>query len=207
MGYDSYLTISAPSQGLFKDRKSRFIGLAFPISNEDSFKKILKELRKKYNDASHYCYAYILGLQRNKFHSGDDGEPANTAGVQILRQINSKQLTNVLVVVVRYFGGIKLGLHGLINAYRTASLEALNNAEIITEFEKSHFKICFKYPQMNIVMNLLKKYNAEIIKQNFELACSIEVKIQKCSEMEFIKSLTRTGGIKLEPVNLKNGIT
>lgn len=178
MEADEYLTIKAPSKGIFKDRKSRFIGLAFPTSNENIFKQTLKQVKKDYNDATHHCYAYVLGLAHNNFHSSDDGEPANTAGIQILNQINSKQLTNILVVVVRYFGGLKLGVPGLINSYKQATIEAINNAQIINEFEKSNIKINFIYPQMNLIMNLIKEYKCQIISQNFDLECNIELKIR-----------------------------
>ena len=154
MESDSFLTILAPSQGLFKDRKSRFVSLAFPVTTEEEIKEIVKKIKKEYYDAAHHCYAYVLGAKRTVFRSNDDGEPA--AGAPILGQINSKNLTNILVVVVRYFGGIKLGVPGLINAFRTATSNALDNAKVITEFEKRKISVNFLYPNMNTVMGILK---------------------------------------------------
>ena len=201
MEIDEYLTIKVPSQGVFKDRKSRFIGLTFPILTENSFKQTIKQIKKDYNDASHHCYAYVLGLNRNTFHSSDDGEPANTAGVQILAQINSKQLTNILVVVVRYFGGIKLGVPGLINSYRQATSEALNNAKIIKEFEKSNFKINFKYQQISYIMNLLKEYKCQINSKIFELECNIDFKIRKSFEPDLLKKINSIKNITIQTIN------
>ncbi len=201
MEVDEYITIKTPSQGVFKDRKSRFIGLAFPISNENLFKQIIKEIKKEYNDATHYCYAYVLGLNRDVFHSSDDREPANSAGVQILSQINSKKLTNILIIVVRYYGGTKLGVHGLINSYRSATIEAINNAEIINEYEKTNFKLNFNYLQMSIVMGLLKEYQCQITTQNFELECNIDFKIRKSFERDFLKKINSIKDITIQTIN------
>lgn len=128
---DEYLTISKPSEGLFKDRGSKFLAFAYPVSSEDEIKEIQEHLRSEYHDARHHCYAYMLGKDKNVFRANDDGEPSSTAGKPILGQIKSYDLTNILIVVIRYFGGTKLGVSGLINAYKTAAEEALKNAKII----------------------------------------------------------------------------
>ncbi len=190
METDEYITIKAPSQGVYKDRKSRFIGLAFPLSNEIEFKQTIKQIKKEYNDATHYCYAYVIGLKREVFHSSDDGEPANTAGVQILGQINSNNLTNILIIVIRYYGGIKLGVPGLINSYRSATTEAIKNAELIKEHEKINLKLTFDYLQMSTIMSLLKEHHCQIISQNFEeLKCKIDFKIRKSFESDFTNKI------------------
>ena len=195
MDSDAYLTIAAPSKGLFKDRKSRFVGLAFPISTEDEVKDYLKKIRKEYYDAAHHCYAYVIGAKRNIFRSNDDGEPA--AGTPILGQINTRQLTNILLIVVRYYGGIKLGVPGLINAFKTAASDTLENAEIITAFEKTKLEIKFQCLQMNPIMGILKEDGVEITEQHFELDCIIKVLVRS-SILEKIKnSLEQIEGVTI----------
>jgi uncharacterized YigZ family protein len=195
MDSDEYLTIAAPSQGLFKDRKSRFVGLAFPVSNDDEVKELLKKIKKEYYDAAHHCYAYVIGAKRDIFRSNDDGEPAG--GTPILGQINTRQLTNILVVVVRYYGGVKLGVPGLINAFRTATSDALENAETISEFEKSKLEIYFKYVQMNPVMSVLKEDGVEISEQKFELDCMIKVLVRVSILEKIMKLLKKIEGVKV----------
>ncbi len=198
MESDSYLTISAPAQGLFKDRKSRFVSLAFPVATEDEIKELLKKIRKEYYDAAHHCYAYVIGARRNIFRSSDDGEPANAAGAPILGQINSRQLTNILVIVVRYYGGVKLGVPGLINAFRTAASDALDNAKIVTECEKKKMKIQFFYPQMNTIMGILKEDGIEIKEQKFDENCEIVVNIRTGIFDEILRVLEKTDGVKIK---------
>lgn len=205
MDSDAYLTIAAPSKGVFKDRKSRFIGLAFPVSNEDEVREILKKIRKEYYDAAHHCYAYVIGAKRIISRSNDDGEPA--AGTPILGQINTRQLTNVLVIVVRYFGGVKLGVPGLINAFKTATSDALENAKIITEYEKTTLEIGFQYTQMNAVMGLLKEDGIEILEQHFELDCLVKIRIKVSIIEKVTKLLKKIEGITIQKNETKNGIT
>ena len=205
MDSDKFLTIAAPSKGLFKDRKSRFVGLAFPVSNEDDVKEILKKIKKEYYDAAHHCYAFVIGAKRNIFRSNDDGEPAG--GATILGQINSRQLTNILVIVVRYYGGVKLGVPGLINAFRTATSDALNNAEIISEFEKTKLEIHFQYLQMNPVMGILKEDGVEIVEQKFEQDCLIKVFVRTSILERIMKSLEKIEAVKIKTHEIKNGIS
>jgi uncharacterized YigZ family protein len=154
---DTYQTISSSSQGIYKEKGSKFIALAFPVSSEKDIKMQLAALRKEYHDARHHCYAYCLGYDKSAWRVNDDGEPSGTAGKPIFGQIQSKDLTNILIVVMRYFGGIKLGIPGLINAYRTAAKEALGQASIVTRMVEEIYEVCFEYPLMNDVMKILKE--------------------------------------------------
>jgi uncharacterized YigZ family protein len=145
MESDSYLTIENPSEGLFRDKGSRFLSFAFPVQTEDEIHKILENNHKKYHDAHHHCYAWRLGVDMNHFRSNDDGEPGNSAGKPILGQIQSFQLTNLLIIVVRYFGGTLLGVGGLIQAYKAASMDAIKNAHIIEQYIYINYRLNFKY--------------------------------------------------------------
>jgi uncharacterized YigZ family protein len=176
---DTYITISNKSEGLYKEKGSKFIALAFPISNEDGVKEILQGLRKEYHDARHHCYAYILGFKGENWRANDDGEPSSTAGKPIHGQIVSRNLTNVLVVVIRYFGGTKLGVSGLINAYRTAASEALNNAEMVTKTVNDTYRVNFAYPAMNEVMKLVKDEDLKILDQHFDTNCSVTISVRQ----------------------------
>jgi uncharacterized YigZ family protein len=153
---DTYKTIEGESQGLFKDRGSRFIAIAIPVSSQEEIKSRLAELRKEYHDARHHCFAWMLSPDRQAWRISDDGEPSGTAGKPILGQINSRELTNVLVVVIRYFGGTLLGVSGLINAYRTAAADALNNAKMVEKHVCQRWTITFPYIAMNDVMKVLR---------------------------------------------------
>jgi uncharacterized YigZ family protein len=170
---DSYQTISNRSESLFKDKGSKFIGIALPVASEEEIKESLGEIRKTYYDARHHCYAYILGNNGEKTRANDDGEPNHSAGDPILGQIKSKSLTNTLVVVVRYFGGTKLGVSGLINAYKTASQEALDSNSIIDVEITDTVEFQFTYEQMNEIMKLVKDFDLEIIEQHFEMECRL----------------------------------
>lgn len=170
---DSYKTIEGPSKGLFRDRGSRFIALAYPVTTTDEIKSILDELRKEYHDARHHCYAYMLGSDRQVWRSNDDGEPSGSAGRPILGQINSNELTDILIVVVRYFGGTLLGVSGLINAYKTAAADAISNAVVVERRVHIALRITFPYLGMNEVMKVLKEENAEQSAQSFDSECSL----------------------------------
>ena len=154
---DTYKTIEKEASGLFKDRGSRFIALAIPVSGQEEIKTRLEELRKEYHDARHHCYAWVLTPDRQAWRVNDDGEPSGTAGKPILGQINSRELTNIIVVVIRYFGGTLLGVSGLINAYRSAAADALDNAEIVERHLTETWLITFPYEAMNDVMRVLKE--------------------------------------------------
>jgi len=153
---DTYKTIAAESKGLFRDRGSRFIAIARPVSSQEEIKTVLEDLRKEYHDARHHCYAWMLTPDRQAWRVNDDGEPSGTAGRPIMGQINSRELTNVLVVVIRYFGGTLLGVSGLINAYRSAAEDALSNARIIEKQVTESWRVTFPYAAMNDVMKVLK---------------------------------------------------
>ena len=154
---DEYYTLSKPSEGIFKDKGSKFIAKAFPVFSETEIKAIQEQLRSEYHDARHHCYAYMLGADKKVFRANDDGEPSSTAGKPILGQIKSFELTNVLIVVIRYFGGTKLGVSGLIHAYKTATEEALKNAEIVKKTLLDYYQLKFDYAAMNDIMRILKE--------------------------------------------------
>ncbi|RBA29242.1 IMPACT family protein [Flavobacterium tibetense] len=177
---DTYKTLAAPSEEvLFKEKNSKFFGLAFPVTNEEEVKNILTEIKKAHFSARHWCYAYQIGTEKIQYRANDDGEPNNSAGMPIYGQIQSFDVTNVLVVVVRYFGGVKLGVGGLISAYKTAAQMALENATIIEKTIDKHFLIHFDYKNMNKVMRIIKEKNLDIVNQKMELSCEIEIKTRK----------------------------
>lgn len=176
---DTYRTIEAPAEGLYKEKGSKFIALAFPVFSEDEVKETIADLRKQYYDARHHCYAYSLGADKSRYRANDDGEPNHSAGDPILGQIRSFDLSNVLVVVVRYFGGAKLGVSGLIHAYKTATADALTTATIVEQHETALLQLHFAYPQMNDVMSLVKEYDLRVKDQQFELDCKMTLEVRK----------------------------
>ena len=177
---DTYKTILTPSEEvLFKEKNSKFFGYAFPVANEEEVKIELERLKKQYFSAKHWCYAYQLGTEKISFRANDDGEPTNSAGMPIYGQIQSFEVTNVLVVVVRYFGGVKLGVGGLISAYKRTAQMALENAEIIEKTIDLYYTIVFDYKNMNKVMRIIKEKNLEIVSQKLELNCEIKVATRK----------------------------
>lgn len=193
-----YCTIESSSIAEFKDRGSRFIAYAFPIDDIASFKEKLAHLKKEHPKAAHHCFAYRLGLGGLAYRVSDDGEPSGSAGRPILGQIDSKQLTNVLVVVVRYFGGTLLGVPGLINAYKTCTAQALENTAIIQKPVLVDFRVQFDYTQMNEVMRVLKKYGCRIGKQEKQLFCVLEAGIPKISLEEVTGALRDIKGVEVE---------
>jgi uncharacterized YigZ family protein len=177
---DTYKTIASASEEiLFKEKNSKFYGYAFPVISEIEVKAHLEQLRKKHFGAGHFCYAFQIGTDKIQYRANDDGEPANTAGMPIYGQIQSFGLTNILVVAVRFFGGVKLGVGGLIAAYRTAAQLALENSEIIEKTINVHFTISSDYKNMNKIMRVIKEKNLEITRQKMELNCEIEVVTRK----------------------------
>ncbi len=190
---DNYLTISTPAEGLYKDKGSKFLAFAIPVSSLSEIKTILEQYRKKYYDARHVCYAYMLGADRLDFRANDDGEPSGTAGKPILGQINSRSLTNVLVIVVRYFGGILLGTSGLITAYKQAAADALDAAEIIQKEIQLPCLLHFEYPFMNDVMRAVKEENARILQSNYETDCRLDVLVNKAAAERFRKKIENIG--------------
>lgn len=182
---DSYKTITQKiGEGCYSEKRSKFLAFAHHVSTVDEVKNLLADYRKKYYDARHVCYAYILGPERLNFRANDDGEPSSTAGKPILGQINSNELTDILIVVIRYYGGINLGTSSLIVAYRTASSEAIANAEIITLQQEETITYEFGYPLMNDVMHIVKDMHPRIIDQHFDNTCSITLAIPKSQVIE-----------------------
>lgn len=194
---DSYNVISEKGEGLYKEKGSKFIAIAFPVTSEDEVKTELASIKKKYFDARHHCYAYILMPDKSVFRSNDDGEPSGTAGKPILNQILSKDLTNVCVVVVRYFGGIKLGVSGLITAYKTAAREALDNAPVLTKTVNDIYKLQFEYPLLNDVMRIMKEENLETMNPKFELNCEFEISIRKNDVEKIIEKFSKIYGVNV----------
>lgn len=184
---DEYKTLKKPSEEvIFKDRGSKFIGYAFPVSSEEEATSFISKLKEIHHKARHWCYAWRIGVEKENYRVNDDGEPNNSAGQPIYGQILSFNLTNVLVVVVRYFGGVKLGVGGLIQAYKTSAKLALENSAIEKRTVDAHFSLNFEYADINKVMRLIKEKNIQIIRQDMQLSCQIEVSVRK-SESEKIK--------------------
>ena len=183
---DTYKTITQTSSGLYKEKGSKFIAMAYPVSNEEAVKQILVELKKEHFNARHHCYAYVLGPDKSAWRVNDDGEPSGTAGRPIHGQIQSFDLTNILIVVIRYFGGTKLGVSGLITAYKTAAKDALSQAEIIEKTVNEVYKLEFPYEEMNDVMRIIKEENLQIIDNQYDEACIIIYSIRK-NEADRIK--------------------
>ena len=177
---DTYKTITKPSEEtLFKDRNSKFFGYAFPVFSEEDIKERLEELRKQHHTARHHCYAWQLGTENIRFRANDDGEPSNSAGQPIYGQIQAFDVTNILIVSVRYFGGTKLGVGGLINAYRNSAQLALEASEIVEKTIDVHYKLKFGYDMMNKVQRIIKERNIDIINQKLELACEYTISVRK----------------------------
>jgi len=176
---DTFLTLKGESEGLYKEKGSKFLAFAYPVSDEQEIKERLDALRKKYYDARHHCYAYILGKDKDNYRANDDGEPNHSAGDPILGQIRSNELTNVLIVVIRYFGGTKLGVGGLISAYKLAAAEAIEANEIVTEVVTKSIKFTFDYLDMNDVMRLIKEFDLDIKNQHFDNSCSMAVRVRE----------------------------
>lgn len=172
---DFFKTLAAPSEGLYKEKMSKFLSFAIPVQSVDEAKEIIKQYQKRFYDARHVCWAYMIGTDRSEFLSSDNGEPSGTAGKPILGQINSFGLTNVLIIVVRYFGGILLGTSGLIVAYREAAAEAIANAEILECHEQGTVSFSFPYLGMNDVMKLVKRENLKVTAQDFDNVCKMTI--------------------------------
>lgn len=194
---DTYLTLSKTSEGLYKDRSSKFFYFSFPVKTEDEIKEKLSELRKTYYDARHHCYAYILGKDGDVFRAVDDGEPNHSAGDPILGQIRSNNLTNTLIVVVRYFGGTKLGMSGLIQAYKISAALAIEENEIVVEKVMDTVKIQFEYPAMNVVMKLVKSMDLTIVDKEMELACKMDLEFRMGIKNQLLESLSEIENLSI----------
>ena len=184
---DEYQTIATTSEGYYTEKRSKFLAFAHHVECVDEIKEILAQYRKKYYDARHVCYAYMLGADRAEFRANDDGEPSSTAGKPILGQINSNLLTDILIVVVRYYGGVNLGTSGLIVAYREAAADAIAHAEIVTRQVEEVIIYTFAYPQMNDVMRIVKEMNPRILSQTYDNTCEIRLSIRQ-SEAEQLRN-------------------
>ncbi|MCQ2238152.1 MAG: YigZ family protein [Bacteroidaceae bacterium] len=179
MQSDEYRTIARPAEGTYTEKRSKFLAFAFPVSNLDEIKGHIERIQKEYYDARHVCYAYMLGHERTNFRANDNGEPSGTAGKPILGQINSNELTDILICVVRYFGGIKLGTSGLIVAYKAAAQECLANAEFIEKTVDETVDIAFEYPFMNDVMRVVKDLSPKILDQGYDQDCTMQLQIRQ----------------------------
>ena len=198
---DLYKTIDFPSEEvLLKEKNSKFFGYAFPVTSEEDVKENLERLRKEHFSARHWCYAYQIGTEKIQYRANDDGEPNNSAGMPIYGQIQSFEVTNVLVVVVRYFGGVKLGVGGLISAYKTAAQMALENATIVEKTINKHFIISFGYAHMNKVMRIIKEKNLQIVSQKMEMDCEIEISIRKKNVQNLLDTFESLYEIKLTEI-------
>lgn len=194
---DTYNSIKQKSEGLFKDKGSKFIAYAFPVTNEEQIKEIIAEIKKEHYSARHHCYAYRLGPEGEKYRANDDGEPSGTAGRPILGQLLSYDLTNVLIVVVRYFGGTLLGVSGLINAYKNAAMDVLSHSEIIEHVVEKHYCLLFEYPMQSQVMRVIKDFNLEIINAEYEMNCKISIAVRLNLEEQILDKFELLEGVKV----------
>lgn len=197
---DIYRSIPASAEGLFKDNGSRFIALAYPVETEEEVKEIVASLKKKYHDARHHCFAYRLGHKGDRFRANDDGEPSSSAGRPILGQIDSRCLSDVLVVVVRYFGGIKLGIPGLIRAYKTSTADALDNAGTVEKIAGEWYRIRFGYLSMNQVMKAVKDMELPKKAQEFGEDCSMQCRVRLSLQEDFLKRMGDIEGCEVESI-------
>lgn len=195
---DTYKTIAAPSEGLYKEKGSKFLAFAYPVRTIEEVKDHLEQLRKDYFDARHHCYAYILGSRKDAFRANDDGEPSGTGGRPIHGQLLSADLTDTLIVVVRYFGGILLGASGLANAYKTAARDAIDHATVIEKTIDTRYRLGFAYETMNDVMRILKEYDLKPEKQDFNLDCSLEVAIRQSQSVRFYDAVANLRTVHIE---------
>ena len=194
---DTYKMLSAPGEGLYKEKGSKFIAKAFTVMSEEEVKSALAESRKQYYDARHHCYAFMIGPDKACFRSSDDGEPSGTAGKPILNQILSKDVTNVCIIVVRYFGGTKLGVSGLINAYKTAAREALDNAQIVEKTVNEIYSLEFSYALMNDVMRIMKEEGLEQLNPRFETDCYLEFSTRKNEADRIVAKFNNIFGVNV----------
>jgi uncharacterized YigZ family protein len=197
---DSYKSISSESRGLFKDNGSRFIAHAYPVETEEEVKEIVAALKKEYDDARHHVYAYRLGYMGDKFRANDDGEPSGSSGRPVLGQIDSCGLSDILVVVVRYFGGIKLGIPGLIRAYKTSTADALANAEIVEKIASKLYRVHFGYMNMNSVMKVFKDMDLVQKNQSFDMECSMDTSVRLSLVDTFLERMADVEGCRVEEI-------
>jgi len=195
---DVYTTISEPTEGIYKEKGSKFLAFAYPVMEEEQIKHHILVLKQKYYDARHHCYAWQLGLDDNHYRVNDDGEPSGTAGKPIHGQIRSHGLTNLLIVVVRYFGGTKLGTSGLINAYKCASADVLANAKMVQKTINNHYKVQFSYAVMNDVMRVIKEEEPDIINQQFDINCLMQLCVRQSKSSILIAKLEKIESVSID---------
>lgn len=197
-GKDTYKTIRTSSTGLYKDKGSKFISFAYPVKDEENISELLADLKKQHHNAHHHCFAWVLGFNKERHKINDDGEPSGTAGKPIYGQILSHDLCNILIVVVRYFGGTKLGVRGLINAYKGAAIDAIENNTIITKTVRNYYRIFFKYLAMNDVMQILKEYDLPQYDHQFDLNCELSFSVRKNKAEEVVSKLEKVRNLRVE---------
>ena len=198
---DSFLTISAPAEAIYKEKSSKFLTYAYPVHSEEEIRELLDALRKRYYDATHHCYAWRLGPHGEQFRSNDDGEPSGTAGKPILGQLLSNSLTNCLIVVIRYFGGTKLGVPGLIAAYKESAAEVIAEAEIIEQTVDTYFTIEFPYLVMNDVMRIIKEEQPNILSQDFDNLCTMRLSIRESRAKGLLGKLRKVESANIELID------
>ncbi len=198
---DTYKTLANRSEGLFKDKGSKFIAHALFCASEEQAKAEIEALKKQYHDARHHCYAWVLGFEGEEYRANDDGEPSGTAGKPIHGQLLSHELTNCLIVVIRYFGGTKLGVRGLINAYKFAAIDAIQNNSIITKIIKDQFTLRFDYVDMNDVMRIIKEEDLAIVAQDFQMTCSLTFAVRRKFSERVIKRYTDLRKLNIEKLD------
>ncbi len=198
MESDTYLTIRTFSEGIYKEKGSSFLAFAYPVHSQDKIREIIGKIKKEHHSARHHCYAWMLGPDRQAWRSSDDGEPSGTAGKPILGQINSFDLTNILIVVTRYFGGKLLGASGLVKAYRTAAEDAIRHAEIIELTVQDYYEITFPWTAMNEVMKLIKEENLDQSDHNFGEVCRVNIGFRRSMRDKIISALDRIGGLSYD---------
>jgi uncharacterized YigZ family protein len=203
MESDVYKTIATPAKGLFKDKGSRFIAFAYPVSSVEEIKSLIENNRKEYHDARHHCYAYMLGQDRQTWRVNDDGEPSGTAGKPILGQINSAELTNILIIVIRYFGGTLLGVSGLINAYRSAAADALAGSEMVEKNLYHFYEVTFPYSSMNDLMKILKEEEISQSSQVFQIECRMIISFRALKKERVLNRISRVEGIQYRFIETK----
>ena len=195
---DTYKEVKIHTTGIYKEKGSKFIAYSYPVYSEEEIKEKLEIVKKLEHSARHYCYAYILNPDKSTQRSNDDGEPSSTAGKPILGQILSNDLTNILIVVVRYFGGVKLGVPGLIRSYKTAAVQAIQEATIVTKTIKEQYKVSFKYPQMNNVMRLVKEYDLEVINTDFQIDCKLIFAVPKSKANDVVDTFKKNHELNIK---------
>ena len=194
---DKYKEIKSNTTGIYKEKGSKFIAYTFPVYSEGEVKEKLEEVKKLEHSARHHCYAYVLNPDKSAQRANDDGEPSSTAGKPILRQIQSNDLTNILIIVVRYFGGVKLGVPGLIRSYKTAASDAISKSTIITKTIKEYYQVDFKYPQMNDIMRIVKENDLEIVNTDFQINCNLIFAAQKSKAKSIVSTFQRNHKLKI----------